>query len=518
MKKSLVALLLGALSMAGTTPSSAAAVTNGIDYYISAPFVQGSYVTGSGVSIATFNSDATGVGQCSTVGDISFASANCEVEAAGWYGGAIVSDSTATVGTATSATNYASVESGALAVSLAQPMRYLGFYWSAGSSSDTVVFKSEGQEVLRLTTVELMAFFGASPNGIGYGSSGSVTIDGTTYPKHYYFGNPVGHPTTTPSGPSSIGASANEPFVFVHIFTNGSTTFDSLELRGSGFEFDNLTVSTRAQSPADNIHKIGSALPVVTFDSNTGEGEMAPQSSPTASTLTRNTFSKSGYVFSGWNTVADGSGVSYRDGQRLSFSSSMTLFAQWELPRESYDGPQLLQFSTRVLDACTASAVTIVGVNLIGVKASIQGNPVTVLENTDQILKIVAPAGLSAGAGFDLVLESPTGLLRHQNAFDVPFKDCSQAGTGGQWTQIQADGKTVKMYAKNPIGAGKVQFFVDGKELAWISAVDASDPKLSFASGFPYLVRSVELHSGKNRFAIFVDGIRVWRTTYVLKP
>ena len=82
---------------------------------------------------------------------------------------------------------------------------------------------------------------------------------------------------------------------------------------------------------------------------------------------------------------------------------------------------------------------------------------------------------------------------------------------------MQSDGKTVKMYAKDPIGDGKIQFFVDGKEIAWVNAVDEADPKLSFASSYPYLVRSVELNPGKNRFEIKLDGVRVWRTTYVPK-
>jgi hypothetical protein len=71
------------------------------------------------------------------------------------------------------------------------------------------------------------------------------------------------------------------------------------------------------------------------------------------------------------------------------------------------------------------------------------------------------------------------------------------------------------MYAKDPVGDGKIQFFVDGKELAWVNAVDESDPKLSVASGYPYLVRSVDLKPGKNRFEIKLDGERVWRATYV---
>jgi hypothetical protein len=180
-----------------------------------------------------------------------------------------------------------------------------------------------------------------------------------------------------------------------------------------------------------------------------------------------------------------------------------------------YEGPILGSFSDRTLDPCTPKSITITGTKLSGAKGSIQGKAVTILENTDTKLVIATPAGLTPARGVDLVITSPYGTLTHQNAFDIPAGVCSQTLSKGRWTQIQSDGKTVKMYAKDPIGDGKVQFLVDGKELAWVNAVDATDPKLSFASSFPYLVRSVDLKPGKNRFEIRVDGKRVWRTTYV---
>ena len=182
-----------------------------------------------------------------------------------------------------------------------------------------------------------------------------------------------------------------------------------------------------------------------------------------------------------------------------------------------YTGPVLSSFSTRTLDPCIATAVRITGSNLLGAKPSIQGREVTVLENTDTKLVLAFPKGLTAATGENLIVASNAGTLTFQNAFDISEGSCAQEESKGRWTQLQSDGKTVKMYAKDPIGDGKIQFFKDGKEIAWINAVDESDPKLSFASGFPYLVRSVELNEGKNRFEIKLDGVRVWRATYVPK-
>ena len=182
-----------------------------------------------------------------------------------------------------------------------------------------------------------------------------------------------------------------------------------------------------------------------------------------------------------------------------------------------YTGPLLQEFSSRTLDVCTPKSITITGTRLSGVAASVQGKPVTILENTDTKLVLAFPAGLTPGNGVDLVINSSSGTLTHQDAFDIPSGVCETELSKGRWTQLQSDGTTVKIYAKDPIGDGKIQFFVDGKEVAWINAIDESDPKLSFASSSPYLVRSVELKPGKNRFEIKLDGERVWRATYVLK-
>lgn len=72
----------------------------------------------------------------------------------------------------------------------------------------------------------------------------------------------------------------------------------------------------------------------------------------------------------------------------------------------------------------------------------------------------------------------------------------------------------VKVYAKDIVGIGKVQFFVGDREIAWVRATDSEDPKLRTYKGVPYLVRTVILEPGKNRIEIKVDGGRAWFVTY----
>ena len=67
----------------------------------------------------------------------------------------------------------------------------------------------------------------------------------------------------------------------------------------------------------------------VTFDSNQGTGTMAPQSSGSPEALERNTFTRTDYAFTGWNTKADGTGTAYANGATYGFGADLTLYAQW---------------------------------------------------------------------------------------------------------------------------------------------------------------------------------------------
>ena len=76
----------------------------------------------------------------------------------------------------------------------------------------------------------------------------------------------------------------------------------------------------------------------ITFNSNGGSGSMSNQTMTydLPVNLTSNSFTRTNYLFAGWNTKADGSGTSYTDGQLVSNltttnGATVTLYAQWEL-------------------------------------------------------------------------------------------------------------------------------------------------------------------------------------------
>lgn len=74
----------------------------------------------------------------------------------------------------------------------------------------------------------------------------------------------------------------------------------------------------------------------ITFNANGGTGTMAPQHIVGVDGMTaygniknREFTPVEGYNFAGWNTAADGSGVSYSNKQLIGLTSDITLYAQW---------------------------------------------------------------------------------------------------------------------------------------------------------------------------------------------
>jgi hypothetical protein len=155
----------------------------------------------------------------------------------------------------------------------------------------------------------------------------------------------------------------------------------------------------------------------------------------------------------------------------------------------------------------------------------IRDQEVEIISSTPNRLTLKLPVGLAVGS-YDLVLTTGSGTITLQGVIVIlasaaePF-----AASQGTWTKAVANElgspRVVKMYAKNPIAKGKIQFFNNGKEIAWIRAADETDSKLRSIStgimaGSSYLVRSVNLVPGKNALEIFIDGKRVWRAAYSL--
>ena len=119
----------------------------------------------------------------------------------------------------------------------------------------------------------------------------------------------VNAPTTTYTDSS---AAVGETYYYVVQAANGL---------GVG-PFSNEVSAEGSSSPANPSY-------TVTFNANNGNGSMAAETDNVPTALTLNTFTRSGYSFSGWNTAPNGSGTAYADGATYPFTASVTLYAQW---------------------------------------------------------------------------------------------------------------------------------------------------------------------------------------------
>ena len=169
-------------------------------------------------------------------------------------------------------------------------------------------FGSCGNITITGGTVTATGSGGAAGIGSGYGGScGNITIsDGVTSVTA----------TAGNEAPYSIGAGLSTE----HISTCGTVTIN-------GFETGNVALSTYTYDPSETT-----VTGTVTFDANGGIGTMANQTiySNIPLPLTANSFTRSDYIYTGWNTAANGSGTGYNECQVVKMNtSSMTLYAQW---------------------------------------------------------------------------------------------------------------------------------------------------------------------------------------------
>ena len=77
---------------------------------------------------------------------------------------------------------------------------------------------------------------------------------------------------------------------------------------------------------------------IVTYDANGGEGTMKPDTfyyGVLKEIATSTTFTRDSYYFVNWNTKADGTGISYSNGQQLMISKNITLYANWKAAIEN---------------------------------------------------------------------------------------------------------------------------------------------------------------------------------------
>jgi len=345
--------------------------------------------------------------------------------------------------------------------------------FTSGSSSTNFVVGRDSSDNLVIAAVD----GNASPTSFasGFGTSGLVTLTHAS--------------GTTQVGDVAVDEAGN---VYVIATLNGETAVFAFDPAGAplaGFGDSGKNVIAGATAPGSLDIK---------------DGRIILSSQTATNTVVRALFTPAGFA-----TLPVAVGTATQTTTQAGSSPA------------PFTGP-IIQGPQATTPAVAGGNVTLRGNNLAGVSAAtINGLAAEVISATAEELSLRLPAGLAAGV-YDLVVTSPQGTVTIQGAIRIQAGESIQAIGNGQWTKAEplADGsiRQVKIYAKDPVGLGKIQFLQNGREIAWVRAVDETDPKLRTRSnGEQYLVRTVTLLPGKNALEIYIDGERVWRAAYTLR-
>jgi len=169
----------------------------------------------------------------------------------------------------------------------------------------------------------------AYTNGASYPFSANATLYAVWTPNNN---------TITFDANGGTGTMANQT-----IATAASAALTTNSFTRSGFVFDGwATSSGGAVAYTDGAtytmgtanvtlyaHWTAAGSYTVIFDANGGTGTMANQTASSPTALTTNAFTRIGYIFAGWNTIAGGGGTAYANGATYGFTTNVTLYAQW---------------------------------------------------------------------------------------------------------------------------------------------------------------------------------------------
>jgi ELWxxDGT repeat protein len=263
----------------------------------------------------------------------------------------------------------------------------------------------------------------------------------------------------------------------------------------------------------------------ITYDANGGSGGSTATHPAGSVTLPNgSSLNLAGKVFAGWDTSSTATTATYAAGASYNLAASTTLYAVWSDPpaqQGATSSTPTLSLPGGAATAVSGGDLKLSGENLGGVTAAeIDSKNAPIKDKSDSSLTIALPE-LKTGV-YDLTLKAASGSLTLQGAVRVISGSLGltpeAAATIQTWTKMSKSRTSIQMVAKNPVGAGKVQFLVNGKEVRWLRARSAADPKLfnAVVDGVSqsYLRTRVALREGKNVFEILVNGKRTWRASY----
>ena len=275
-------------------------------------------------------------------------------------------------------------------------------YSSIGYVPGTLTVNASGTTVTVTASSPTITYGDATPTiSASYTGlrDGDTSIAGVSCSTGYVSGDPAGTYPTTCSGPSSTADYSSIGYVPGTLTVNASGT----------------TVTTTIPTPATTT-----ATYTVTFDRNNGSGTMPDETytSGVAQALTPNAFTFAGHTFAGWATTLTGA-IAYTNGESITISASVTLYAQWKASAVPTGGPPV---AVIVQKAPFGAAVATTGSAAFAGTLATNGSSVT--------FKVTSPnAHLAVSSSGKVTTTGPLAV----GSYSISGTDADTAGGSGYW-------------------------------------------------------------------------------------
>ena len=279
-------------------------------------------------------------------------------------------------------------------------------------------------------------------------------------------------------------------------------------------------------------------IDTVTFNSNFpltggGSGSMSIENftSGTAQALTINVFAATGYTFTGWNTLANGTGVAYVDGAVITIYANVALYAQWTINSytvtfnpnfpQTVGGLGSMANETENYDvsaSLTANAFTFTGYTFNGWNTAANGTGVAYpnsatwvfTANTTlyaQWLVVSNPAPQVGTPSYNwsgyVLSGNSTVFTQVSGGWQVPFLNCSDIPTSESATWVGTGGTLGEVLLQT----GTENSCVNGsqQEVGWYELYPSTPNQEVPFTHFP-------VNPGDSMFATVTDSNGQWET------
>lgn len=288
---------------------------------------------------------------------------------------------------------------------------------------------------------------------IGKGNTATINLGSQTFTKI----DVIYRCNSSSAGTLTIaGEDVDTSNTSVGLKTKTGSFSSSFTIKATSQDYRVVVILTREYSPSYTV----------TYDANGGSG-VAPSDANTyesddpVTVLEKNTLSKSGYFFSGWNTKANGTGTAYSPGEKMyTGTNNVTLYAQWA---DELDLKYVWKVTGKFCDDQSTSTAS---VNMIS------DNDYFTLTGTGYKQESGSSLNLGSAAGNNFLITAKSGYKIKSICFYGKIQDASVYKTtdGSDWSgTITSTGTSSdKHYSFEDINATCFGVKLSGTSGIWI--------------------------------------------------